>query len=432
MYEIICSKFLRVKDVKITQNGHPPTRIMQTFAQKNAIINLKHKHIKKYGIYYNNLTSLQKGKITNLKKYGVDNVFKMTDNIKKSNIKKFGKEYHFQQHLSDDTLSKLKDKEWLHKMNHVYKRSCVDIAEMLDVDNTTVNKAMYRLGMIPQHTYTSSHNEKKIAEFLRDNDVIVEENNRNIITPLELDIYMPEYNIAIEYCGLYWHNELNKNKDSHKIKYDRCKELGIKLLTIYEDEWIDDKQLIKEMILHRLGKNSTRKIYARHCEIFEVSTKDKKDFFNKTHIQGNGPSSINVGLYNNGELIACMGFIRSKENLILNRFSSKYRIPGGFSKILSYVKKNIHFKKITTFADLRWTSGEVYETTGFVLDSILDPDYYYVYKNKRYHKFNFRHEKLKRILKEYDPNKSEHENCLNNNIFRIYDCGKKRYVLTSK
>lgn len=397
---------------------------------KNAAIDKHQKNIEKYGESYKDLTTSDKIKLTNLKRYGVDNPFKNVNRIRKINNKKYGCDFHFQQHLSKDTLDKLNDKEWLIEMNHNQKRSCVEISDILRVNNSTVNKAMYRLGIIPNYTYASSYFEKQLSTYLKDQDITIVENDRTIIPPLELDILLPDYNIAIEYCGLYWHNELHKDSNYHKNKYERCKDAGVDLLTIYEDEWHDKPELIKSMIMHRIGKNLADRIYARKCRIEEVPSRDKKLFFNNTHVQGNGPSSINVGLYNDDILVGCMGFIKAKDDrLILNRFSTKYIVAGGFSRVLKYVIKNYSPKDIITFADLRWGSGKVYESNGFRLDKVLPPDYYYVYNNERFHKFNFRHKNLKKLLSDYDPEKSEHENCLNNNIFRIYDCGKHKYVL---
>jgi len=405
------------------------TRCFNKNKTKNAEIDKHRKNIEKYGESYEDLTTSDKMKLTNVKRYGVDNPFKNVNRIRKINNGKYGCDFHFQQHLSEDSLNKLNDKEWLVEMNHNQKRSCVEISEILGVNNSTVNKAMYRLGIMPNYVYSSSHFEKQLVLYLRSQHITIAENDRSIIAPLELDIMLPDHNLAIEYCGLYWHNELHKNKNYHENKYKKCKEVGVDLLTIYEDEWHDKSELIKKMIMHRIGMNTATKIYARSCKITEVCSIDKKEFFDNTHVQGNGPSSINVGLYHNDSLVACMGLIRTKnKGMVLNRFSTKNIVPGAFSKLLKYVLNTYKPSEVITFADLRWGDGKLYQSNGFILDKKLKPDYYYVYQNKRFHKFNFRHNKLKKLLSHYDPNKSEHENCLNNNIFRIYDCGKYRFV----
>ena len=69
------------------------------------------------------------------------------------------------------------------------------------------------------------------------------QNCRNIIAPLEIDIFIPSKNIAIEYDGLYWHSS-NKfsgrtiEKKYHLNKTEQCLKKGIKLIHIFENEWI--------------------------------------------------------------------------------------------------------------------------------------------------------------------------------------------------
>jgi len=387
-----------------------------------------HKHnVSMYGENYKDLSRLDKSKITNLRKYGVDNPFKDVEKIKKSNRGKFGTNFHFQQHLSDDSLDKLNDLEWLQKMNHKENRTCTEIADLLGVNNTTVNKAMYRLGLTPSHNYSGSYLQQKIANTLAEY-VEIKENDRELINPFELDIVIPEKKLAIEYCGLYWHNELHKDMHYHRCKLDFCNELGYRLVTIFEDEFLNRENIVLGTLKYLIGVNHTSRIHTRKCTIVEIDSQTKKNFFNDTHIQGDGPSSINIALFYEGKLVACAGFKKDGKNVILNRFSTSVRLPGALSKIISYLEKHYDFSAIITFADLRWSSGTLYERTGFKKDKMLSPDYSYVYKNERFHKFNFRHEKLKKILPNYNPEYSEHENCLNHKIYRIYDCGKARYI----
>jgi hypothetical protein len=213
------------------------------------------------------------------------------------------------------------------------------------------------------------------------------------------------------------------------MKYDMCKEKGIRLIQIFEDEWLQKEQIVKNKLLNILGVSTQDKIFARKTIIKEISKKEKSNFFNNTHIQGDGPSSINYGLFHNDELVAAIAFIKQKNNeYILNRYSTSANVIGGFSKLLSHFEKQFKPSKIITFADLRWSEGDLYEKTGFKLDKILEPDYSYVFKGERIHKFNFRHKNMKNKLSDYDSNLSEHENMLNNKIYRIYDCGKLRFV----
>lgn len=248
---------------------------------------------------------------------------------------------------------------------------------------------------------------------------------------IEIDIFSEQLKIGIEYCGLYWHQEKHRGKKQHKQKYDICKENGIRLITIFEDEWVNNKNITKKKISHILGFNYDKKIYARKCSIRAIGKNDKEEFLNSYHIQGNGNSSINLGLFYNEELVAVMGFIRHKNSKYeLSRYATKHTIVGGFSKLLTNFKNNFDWNEIITFADLRWHEGESYYNNGFVVEKILPPDYSYFIGNKRFHKFNFRKELIKKKFPDlYNSKETEFENMDKIGIFRIYDCGKIKFVI---
>jgi hypothetical protein len=286
-------------------------------------------------------------------------------------------------------------------------------------------------GVQKQRDYsTPSKGEQQIAEFIRELGVDICQQTRKIIAPLELDIFIPGHNVAIEYCGLYWHNDrFKKDRNYHKIKYDMCADNGIQLLTIFEDEWATRDQQIRGKIKSLLGIRE-QIIYARKCKVVNITKKDKAQFFNYNHIQGDGPSSINFGLVYNNELVAGVGFInKANGNFCLNRYATKHHVVGGFSKLLKHFTKTTKWNTITSFADLRWSVGNLYTRTGWTLNKIIPPDYSYIKNNKRIHKFNFRRKHLPRLLKHFDPSKTEKQNCYDNNILRIWDCGKMRFIV---
>lgn len=52
-------------------------------------------------------------------------------------------------------------------------------------------------------------------------------NDRNVLKPAELDIYVPGKKLAIEYDGMYWHSDEFKNASYHVKKTDDCEKAGI-------------------------------------------------------------------------------------------------------------------------------------------------------------------------------------------------------------
>ncbi len=334
---------------------------------------------------------------------------------------------------SSETLTLLNDKIWLQHQHHVCKKSQSQIASELNIKGgaTVIGKYLRKNNITILNPLPISIGETEIANWLTSKNINIIRNDRKTIHPYELDILIPEYKLAIEYCGLYWHSEQQgKDRHYHKNKWKLCKEEGIQLLTIYEDEWKTHKIQVKQKILSLLGMDSRQKVYARKCEIVYVDKKQKRDFFNNNHIQGNGPSSINIGLKYNNELIAVMGFIKQKSVFYLNRYATNSQVAGGFSKLLSHFQKKYKWSVIVSFADLRWSVGNLYKQNNWKLDKILPPDYSYSPNgHTRFHKFNYRRKNLNNILSNYNPALSETVNCDNNGILRIWDCGKQRWVL---
>ncbi len=208
-----------------------------------------------------------------------------------------------------------------------------------------------------------------------------------------------------------------------------CNEQGIRLLTIFEDEWLNTPDIVKAKIANIVGQSSSKPVYARKTVVASVTTKNRKQFLNANHIQGDGPGSITYGLYYNKTLVGVMTF-RKRSQLVyeLNRYATSTNVPGGFSKLLKHFTRNHEWSELISFADLRWSCGDLYENTGWTLDGIVKPDYYWCKGGQRHHKFAFRHSNLPRKLETYDPTLSENENCKNNGYAKIYNCGLKRYV----
>ena len=297
-----------------------------------------------------------------------------------------------------------------------------------------------------------SRGEKSLLKFIKKyyKDKIIE-NDRKILNGKELDIYLPKLKIAIEYCGLYWHSNKFINPTYHLNKLNLCKEKGIRLVQIFEDEWFLQRKILKSKIKHILGLNKDlSKIYARKCYIKEISIEKKNIFLDKYHIQGKDMSSIKLGLFtvinSKKKLVAVMTFKtpRSQKNglIELSRFATKrkFNIIGGFSKLLSYFKKNYKFKEIITYADLRYSSfdNNLYEVNGFKLSHQSKPTYTYFKKNYsgldkiRIHKTNFKKSKIKENFPEiYDSNLTEFEMMDKSPYLRIYDCGTLVYKQTN-
>jgi hypothetical protein len=279
--------------------------------------------------------------------------------------------------------------------------------------------------------------ENMLREFITDLGLSFKPNDRSLINPLELDIYIESKKVSIEYNGLYWHSSKYVNSNYHLKKTELCNDKGIKLIHIFEDEWVYKRDIVKSRIRNILGLIEN-KIYARKCEIREVKTNEKTLFLNDNHIQGAVGSLVNIGLYYNDELVSLMCF--SKKRVILKnkdeddkyeliRFCNKLdtNVIGGASKLLSHFIKNYQPKEIISYADRRWSTGNLYDKLGFKFDNYSKPNFYYVINDTREHRIKYQKHKL--IQRGFDKNKTEDEIMSENGIYRIYDCGTIRYSL---
>lgn len=258
--------------------------------------------------------------------------------------------------------------------------------------------------------------------------------NKKIISPYTLDIYIPEFKLGIEYNGLFWHSEKGGGKEHnyHKIKTDLCKTQSIRLLHIFENEYKNSKEKILSKIKNIMGL-SERGTGARKISIKPIHPINANNFLNEYHIQGGAPGSKFLGGFYNKKLISVLAYKKIGNILDITRYANDFKLyPGLFSKFLSYIDKNLEYEKIVTFADLRYSYGELYHTTGFTIERYINPGYYYTDYTECYHKFNFRKENIKKKFNVDITNKTEKELMEELGYDRIWDSGKIKFSRIKK
>ena len=284
-----------------------------------------------------------------------------------------------------------------------------------------------------------SKEEIELYEFIKKNinkEIIT--NTKKVISPKELDIFIPDLNIAIEYNGLWSHSANcewgKKDRTYHLNKTLECENKNIRLIHIFEDEWIFKKDIVKHRLLNILNVNKSKVIYARNCTINILQTLQKNDFLNKYHLQGADSCHIKLGAFYNNELVAVMTFSKgkiskgskSKENVWeLSRFcvNYNYRIPGIASKLLMYFKRNYNWEQIFSYADRRWSNGNLYYKLGFNFISFTTPNYWYLKNYKRVHRFSLR-------KREDEPKElTEFQIRLSQGYNWIWDCGNYKFSM---
>lgn len=442
---------------------------------------IKQTNLEKYGVesVLQNEEVREKIRKTNLKKYGVENISQLEETkekVKKTNIKRRGSEFYkrkvVEEKKKQERMKKYGNKHPMksdfvaEKVGNSIKRKFAKerLKDILEENNITLleeyagqrnkkGKALpfkkYRVkcNKCNKRFKTSirslgmsrcpvcfpvlmSEPEQELFDFISSfNDNIIK-NSRSIIPPLELDIVIPDKKLAIEFNGLYWHSyQRGKGRNYHLEKTIMAKEEGYSLIHIFEDEWINKKEIVKSIIKARLGIFDD-KIFARKCEIKEVNREDAYIFFEENHLQGYVGSSVRLGLYykETGELVSCLALGKSRYNKNfqweITRFASKINtsVVGGFTKLWSYFLNNYE-GDVVTYSDRRLFSGDLYRTNGFAEDTPSPPNYFYFKNMERFSRVKFQKHKLENLLENFDNNLTEKINMENNGYRWIYDCG---------
>jgi very-short-patch-repair endonuclease len=418
---------------------------------------VKQTNRKKYGVDYNFQVDDVKEKIrqTKLTRYGDKNYNNMPAN-KKTVLEKYGSEYWFSSQAGKKHLKSIREKNGgslkltpeinqnindidylieLNKTMHMY-----DIAELLGVTPRTIKLKLESAGhQILYHPTKWCKLQKKlfddIASF-HSGKVIF--NEKHVMTPKVIDIYIPDSKIAIELNGIYWHSEGFKEnrKYNHRNRLDLCNSKGISLIQITDKEYKEKRELVLDLIRSRLGINI--KLGARKCELRRITNKETRAFLDLNHFQGYVSASVVYGLFFKGELVSVMSFGKSrfnkKYNYELLRFAVKngYNIIGGAQRLFNAFIKEEKPNSIVSYCDLSKFAGNMYYNLGFTLMGRSEPNYFYFRAGKILSRFKAQKYKLKELLEVFDEEKSESENMFNNGYRRYWDCGNAVFVWTSK
>ena len=256
----------------------------------------------------------------------------------------------------------------------------------------------------------------------------------------EIDIFLSDYNIAIECNGLYWHSGKDA-RDNDILKRKLCEQKGIRLISLWEDEIHSKTDLVEAFLRSTLGKNR-HKVYARKCEVREISSRESREFIDANHLQGNVHGSIRLGLFNEGTLVQVMTFGKMRKPLgsktsqdgefELYRLCSlrDYTVIGGASKLLSYFKSHYEWKKIISYCKKDISNGNVYEKIGFELDGDTGPGYSFWNpreKGERINRFKLRKSEI-----DDGSGRTADEILKERGWLRCYDSGNKRYIMKNE
>jgi very-short-patch-repair endonuclease len=391
----------------------------------------------------------EKSKKTMNERYGVD-YYSKCDNFKeqinntcteKYGVDHYSKTEEFKEIIRNSVLQKniLKNEiNIIDYQKNFFKVKCEKNHDYLIDRCTLKNRILYKTEICticnPIGSFSNSGYETLFQDFIKNNYTQeIKYNLRNLISPQEIDVYLPDLKLAFEFNGLYWHSEINKEKDYHLNKTENCENQGIELLHIWDDDWLYKNDIIKSMIFKKLGKNEN-KIDSTDCKIKEIDNNNLiRYFLNNNHIQGFVGSKIKIGLFHNDELVSLMTFNKkNKEKYKLLRFCDKVNtnIKNSEELLFHYFIDKYEPTEIVANDDRSFSQSKLYEKLGFKLQEKTEPNFYYIIDGIRHNKYNFRKDKL--IKEGYDKNKTEHEIMLERKILRIYDSGNLKFIYTKK
>jgi hypothetical protein len=399
---------------------------------------IKNTNLERYGceVYSKHPDYAFKVKKTNIEKYGSE-YYQQTEEflnrVFETNINKYGTPYNSQKHLSSETIEIINDKN--NFCNFIKDKTVYDAALVLKMHSSSLYDIIKKYNAYDLYQKKGpSYLEIEMKEFLDTNNITYEQNNRTILDGKELDFYIPDYNIAIEMNGVYWHSDKFKiDKNYHYDKWKICNDKNIYLVNIFEDDWKLQQDKIYNLLLSIFNKKP-KGIPARKSHIQKITGKIARNFLNEYHLQGY-VSGTHYGAFDvDNNLIGVMTFGTTRNSRFeLKRFvTDNYTHSGLFSKLFKFAQRELNFTEVVSFSDNTCFTGNVYKINGFDFIQVIPPDYRYLFNNKRVHKSNFKKSNIKQKFPELsesiDNGMTESQAMDLLGINKIYDCGKCEWV----
>lgn len=399
--------------------------------------------LKKYGVENPMKTEEIQAKVkkTVQEKYHVENYAQTEEYRKKivrTNLKKYGAQSHMQKEMTHLKVWNEKDKMQNFLSSLSAKPSVSELKGFFNLaDRTVIYEKIHKWQLEDKVSLNPprSYYEDEIVSLLKDLGIKnIIRNDREVLDGKEIDVYVPDSKIGIEFNGDYWYSDIFYGDHGGRSTAAQKKSLnaekkGVFLFTIFEREWNDP--VVKKSIEDRLRSIfvlNENKVPARKCVFSEVSPLERSEFLNENHIQGNSGAKIGYGLRYNGELVACMTFSRPKSGKYtweLTRYCTKHGITvqGGASKLFKeFIKRNLSVgDTVSSYNDITKTKGDLYRILGFELTSINSPNYVWI---------NFTTKDVRTRYQEQEAGEVERMHSLG--YHRVCDCGTKTWVYTVK
>lgn len=445
---------IKEKRAETVRSTYGVANVFQSDTVKSRI---KNTNIIRYGVENPSQAPEIQAKIkeTNLNTYGVSHPMMLREfqqKAVKTNLERYGRSAYTQQHIPniENWYLFLNDPRSYVESNYNTPPRTEELAKDLGVDQSTIDVYLKKTGSTDCVRRAKSLMEEDICNFIQslNSNIQIVQNDKTQIHPMELDIYLPEYNVAFECNPTVTHNSSTgdpwggtpKPYNYHYQKTIECRRKNIFLFHIFGYEWSHKRQVILSMIQNILGQSAV-KIYARQCEIKEVDHTECEVFLDKNHRQGSSTSSVRLGLYYNGELVSVMTFGKMRHSIgtsadedlsdcwELVRFCSKINtnVVGAASRLFCHFVKTYRPNRIRSFSDNAHTRGTLYSILGFEYLRESSPGYVWVDTKTDigYHRYNAQKHVIKKFLHDdmIDLNKTEKQIMEEHKFVQVFDSG---------
>lgn len=312
-----------------------------------------------------------------------------------------------------------------------------------DLKERALATTLERFGTLNMRTTGEAENEVRLLV-----EEITGEPAPNTIIPgsrLEIDCFVEGARVGVEYCGLYYHCEEAGNEDPrvharHRAKLDAANAAGIRLITLFEDEWLSRRAQVEGVLRVILGNPASR-VAARSCALDEINADAANTFFGENHIIGPHAKIKRAWVLTRaGEAVAAASVshnyaANSRDTVVLQRlcFKRGVHVQGGASRLLATIKRwaaTEGYQAIVSFSDNRWSRGDLYAQLNF--KCVKDTGYDYGYVD-----FTLPARRRVRLSKQTQqkhrvgcpPDRTERQWAEERGLRRIWDCGHKHWRL---
>jgi hypothetical protein len=224
-----------------------------------------------------------------------------------------------------------------------------------------------------------SNGEDSLAEFLEEYTLVIR-NTRKFVKPYEVDILLPNSRLAVEYCGHYWHSDRFKrfsDANRHRDKLLACRRVGINLITLFENEWLERRSSVENFLTNKLLRASIP------LDSVELNTLEGIALINEHGLLPATNNQVIVGSHY-PTAVEALEFSAYNGVATVIQYVTRFKAnKENLEMMLNKLVETTGVSAIEVVVDLRWFTGNIWRKCGFSIVEEIPPSAYYVKSMKR-------------------------------------------------